>query len=150
MAPAPFEPEPPAETRERLVDVLRGTPGLTQREAARALGLDYSTIQYHVRRLERERAVRLVPLGRVQRLYLPEDEPSAALRAKAALESPGARAVLELARARGGVTVRDIVDVLALPRSTAHERLARLARAGVLVPEDAGSAIVYRERRTGG
>lgn len=52
------------EASQRVLDVVRGRPGLSVRLVARASGVDESTANYHLRRLEKALCVAPQPVGR--------------------------------------------------------------------------------------
>lgn len=130
------------DTRQRLLSLVAACPGVSLGDAARALGVDYSTIQYHVRVLTRAAALHCEAADRI-RLHLSAPL-AAAANARLALDAPGSRDIADVVRARGPCSVQDVVMALDVPRSTAKMRLARLANVGVLAVEDDGNRRLYR------
>lgn len=138
------------DTRQRLLALVGACPGVSLSAAARALGVDYSTVQYHVRVLETYRQIECASEGRPLRLQLRAR--SGALDEAGSGRGEGAPRgdVLDVVRARGACTLQDVVVALDVPRSTARARLARLAGEGVLAVEKRDGAFVYRFSGFGG
>lgn len=131
-------------TRFALLDLVRRAPGLPVMRAATALGVDYSTIQYHARVLERHGALTVAHVAGALRLYPPGAAPAPPDRARLdALASETARDVANSVLVRGAATLREVMTALDIPRSTAQQHLKRLAEAGVLDerPEPAGATV---------
>jgi predicted transcriptional regulator len=63
------------ETQERLLDIVRDNPGLTQRELAERMNLSTRVINYHVGLLQRARLVSLEKAGKVTKCYATERMP---------------------------------------------------------------------------
>lgn len=127
MRPAALTARPQA-----VLDAVAARPGASVQELADALGVDHSTAEYHLHRLERAGRVRAVRAGRVRahyasgapycpylRVLLPQFRAAEDLALLRALAAGEARA-LDLARATG----RDVPGVRWL--------LEKAARAGVV------------------
>lgn len=113
------------EVRRGLVERLRGEPGLSLLDAARALDVHYSTVRHHVRMLERAGHVVLVTDSRA-RLYLPGSE-----RRRASAPLPP-RVLRALGAVRdGAATPAELGRALDIPRGSAGRLLAALERAGL-------------------
>lgn len=63
------------ETQEKLLELVRLSPGLTQREVGERMGISSRLINYHVGLLQRSRLVTLEKDGKVTRLYATERMP---------------------------------------------------------------------------
>lgn len=63
------------ETQERLLELVRLSPGLSQREVGEKMGISSRLINYHVGLLQRSRLVTLEKDGKVTRLYATERMP---------------------------------------------------------------------------
>ncbi|RLF11995.1 MAG: hypothetical protein DRJ98_02010 [Thermoprotei archaeon] len=55
------------------------------------------------------------------------------------------KAILDLIRRRGPLSIGEIADQLSLPRSTAHRKVSKLARYGLIKLERVGSRLVAKE-----
>lgn len=132
------------DTRFALLDLVRRAPGVPVRAAADALGVDYSTVQYHARVLEKHGVLVTAPVAHALRLYPPNAVPGPReRRVLDARHCPTARLIEAAVRARGRATLGDLAGALGLPRTTAQAHLQRLARAGVLDHWREGGARVY-------
>jgi predicted transcriptional regulator len=63
------------ETQEKLLELLRDHPGLTQRELADMTGISARVINYHVGLLQRARLVRLERIGKITKCFATERMP---------------------------------------------------------------------------
>jgi DNA-binding transcriptional ArsR family regulator len=63
------------DTQQAMLDLVRGEPGLTQREVADRLGLSCRVVNYHVGLLQRARLVALEKDGKVTRCFATERMP---------------------------------------------------------------------------
>jgi predicted transcriptional regulator len=126
-------------TREALAGLLHGSPGLTPADAARALGVDRTTIQYHLRRLVREgravtggapRSLRYFPPGAV-----PRDARAAFIAAQG--EAP----LLDALRHAPGCTPSALARDLGVPRQRLAWHLGRLRKAGLVRAERQGREV---------
>lgn len=116
-------------TRGRLVAFLEARPGATLGEAAQAVGVDHSTVDYHLHRLERAGAARRVRRGRAVRLFLNgprEEEAVTPVRSRR-------EACLAFVRANPGVALVDVAAAVGVSRGTAWVHLRTLASEGRIV-----------------
>lgn len=67
VTPAPYL----TRTQEALVEAVRASPGATQKDLARALGLPHQSVQYHALRLEENAQLTTRREGRSRRYYPP-------------------------------------------------------------------------------
>lgn len=131
--------------RAAFVEALEARPGLTVGELARAWGVDYKTALHHARQLLRLRLVRVVPDGRVQRLFVAGGGAGGtgvgvggpfAARAPAAAIPPAPRTLRALrAVGAGACGPALLARALNVPRGTAGSLLEALARRGLVVRE---------------
>ena len=63
------------ETQQAMLDLVRGSPGLTQREISERLDLSTRVVNYHVGLLQRARLVTLEKDGKVTRCFATERMP---------------------------------------------------------------------------
>lgn len=63
------------ETQEKLIELLRDHPGLTQRELAEMTNISARVINYHVGLLQRARLVRLERIGKITKCFTTERMP---------------------------------------------------------------------------
>lgn len=136
---APF-----AGNRGRLAAFLAERPGAGMGEAARALGIDHSTVAYHVRRLEKAGAIVTERCGRYVRLYVNGDRP------RPPSEPPaGSRreACLSYVRAHPGADVEAVAEAAQISRQAAWVHLRSLAADDVIELEYAGGRLRVRPTR---
>ena len=67
----------PNEIQKTVVDLIRSTPGITQKEIAERLGLTPPTVNYHVGILSEHRAIRVERAGRKTHCFVIEGTPGA-------------------------------------------------------------------------
>jgi len=64
-----------SEAQEKLLELVRQNPGLTQRDISERMGLSSRLVNYHVGLLQRSRLVTLEKVGKVTRCYATERMP---------------------------------------------------------------------------
>lgn len=132
------------DTRFHLVDLARRHPGITVTAAARALRVDYSTVQYHVRVLQRHGTLSCLRLAGALRVYPPGALPARDARSVlGALPSPSARRIARLVLSRPRTRVADVTERFGISRTSAQDHLLRLERAGLVTATRTGNAKVY-------
>ncbi len=124
------------DTRQRLHDILRETPGLTTAEAARLAGVDRTTATYHLRRLAKER-VALLEGAR----WFPAGAGAPPQRALLVAARQGS-ALLDAVRASPGASKSGLARALGVPRATLVWQLARLERVGLVRCERRGREVL--------
>jgi predicted transcriptional regulator len=63
------------ETQEMLLELLKDSPGLTQRELADRTGISARVINYHIGLLQRARLIRLERIGKITKCFATERMP---------------------------------------------------------------------------
>lgn len=135
--------------RRRVYDLILARPGIHLKGVAAALGLGTGAAVYHLRVLERGSLVTHVSLPNYRRYYLSGSVPHGALRSVAELESPGARAVYEAARAQPGMTLTELARRARMNLPTAHRTVERLRGAGLLEKRTEGRLVRITPREIG-
>jgi len=64
-----------SDAQERMLELVKGNPGLTQRDIAEKMGLSGRVVNYHVGLLQRSRLLTLEKVGKVTRCYATERMP---------------------------------------------------------------------------
>ena len=114
-----------SETRERIADHVRESPGVHFRGLVRALDLAPGQVQYHLRRLrEADRVVREEVAGRTH--FFDPGYESRERRQIAVLRRETARDVVALLAAREPLAPATVADRLDIARSTLEFHLDRL------------------------
>lgn len=119
-----------------VLDLVHETPGASHSLIARRLGIDASTVKYHVHRLERAGAVVCAIQGRERRVFPPG--------AVASVVTADDARVLEAVRA-GARRVCDILAATGFANSRARNALMRLRAEGLVV----ANGIEWRGGRRG-
>lgn len=131
------------ETRKRVFDLVRASPGLHLREIERRSGLPLSTLRHHLSYLERHGLVEPERDRNFQRYFASDlaeaDRPVIAALRQVALR----RVLLYLLSRAGGAPYQDLLGDLALPASTLAVHLAELARRGLIERRSLGRESRY-------
>lgn len=124
--------------RAALMTQVARRPGVSFCALQDIMNLNRSTLQYHLRLLERERCVRLANVNQTLRVFLPGQSPSAG--ADAELEHPTRGQILAaLASAPLGLTRAELhAAVPAMPLRTRNHTIARLTEMGLIRSESFG------------
>lgn len=135
-----------AGTRARVLERVRAAPGEGAAATARAIGLDATTVAYHLRRLERDQLVVAEGEGRARR-YFAVGAASPAQRV-ALLAERASVEMLSLVRAEPGLSKTEIARRLQVARATVTWHVGRLARAGLVrIERDGRRAMVHPVER---
>lgn len=111
------------ESTVKVLDLVHEVPGASHALLARRLGVDMSTVKYHVRRLERKGAVVSTIVGRERRVFPPGA-------VAPVVDGDDARVLLAM---RGGAhRVCDILAATGLPNGRARNALLRLRVHGLV------------------
>ncbi len=131
--------------RQLILDTLSAQPGLGFRRLAAATNLPAGCLAHHVRLLARFGLVWLVRQD-VRLLHFagsrPPPEIASRLAALASL-TPKQYGVLRVVERLAPVFQRDVLDALAMPRSTSQHALGRLAAVGLVTRRTFGPRVVY-------
>jgi DNA-binding MarR family transcriptional regulator len=114
--------------RGQIYGYIVANPGTTMMLIHRALKVSLASLPYHLHTLEREGFLRSQKEGRHRRFFSIEKAPSAV----GALLSQFQAAILDLVRARPGVTQAELAGQLGTPRQNVHYNVKRLRQAGIL------------------
>ncbi|MGH7340398.1 MAG: MarR family transcriptional regulator, partial [Candidatus Rokuibacteriota bacterium] len=114
--------------RGQIYGYVVANPGTTMMLMHRALKVSLASLPYHLHTLEREGFLRSQKEGRHRRYFSIEKAPSAV----GALLSQFQNSIIELVRARPGVTQADLAGQLGTPRQNVHYNVKRLRQAGIL------------------
>lgn len=115
-------------SRAAVYDVVRTRNGIRVRDLAHVLDLDRTTIEYHIRQLERGSYVASRRVGRDTRVYLSSEQPrgSQAAERSAAVLHPISKSILAATAVEGGATRGEIARATGIPRSTVNWHVRRL------------------------
>ncbi|HVL86421.1 MAG TPA: helix-turn-helix domain-containing protein [Candidatus Thermoplasmatota archaeon] len=119
--------------RGRILECVARSPGLRPGEIAKRLGLDYKTVDYHLRILRRFGLVTEARVGVGRHVYPALSE--ASWERLPVLLQPTRRALFALVRAKPGVRLSQAARELGVSKATAHHHARRLAAWGLLVPD---------------
>ncbi|MFA5861063.1 MAG: winged helix-turn-helix transcriptional regulator [Candidatus Thermoplasmatota archaeon] len=128
--------------RAALTDLLRERPGISQSDLARALGLDPSTVRYHLHRLEKEGLVVQEGTGsRRARYFAPGSTVPADRPAIAVARSVGSASVLQAVRDSPGSTMTELAQRMSVCRTTVGWHIRKLALARLVCLERDGRTV---------
>lgn len=120
-----------AATRERLLDLIRGQPGIGRGELARQAGLSWSAVSHHVRGFCRRGDVACLRVGhRVLYHAGPAPPQAVALRRALRTEPQASRLLRHLND--GPVSMRQVSQALGVDRKSVRRHLRLLAGAGLV------------------
>lgn len=126
-------------TSQRLLDILRHSPGVPLCELAKRAELASGTLYYHLRRLRAAGHLQVVPAGRRRLAFLATgDEPTRLAPRLAQLRGKSARKTALIVLRRPGIRLADIAAETGLSRRAVAYHLRRL--------EELGLASTVRER----
>ncbi|HEY6220173.1 MAG TPA: helix-turn-helix domain-containing protein [Gemmatimonadaceae bacterium] len=126
------------ETRRRICEAIRESPGVRIGTLASRLGLDHKTVSYHARRLEEFGLVKAV--GGANNLYVPAGglSPVEEERCIGVLARASTKSVYEHLAARGPCDLPSLARGVGLGYSTVGNAVSRLLDAGLVVRRRAG------------
>jgi len=134
------------ETRRRIVDAVRETPGIHFNAIVRSLDLATGQVQYHVKKLLAEESIQATELyGRTH--YFPEGFDDAEQRTVALLRRETTREIVAYLFDHEGARPGDIADAVGVARSTVEWHLDRLIEQDLLYKRREGSNRVTLELR---
>lgn len=127
--------------RERIFAAIRDNPGLSASDLARLANVSWGTTIYHLEVLEQTRMVSSLRKGRYRRYF----ENGAALAtskdAVAILRNPVTARVVDMLRARPGVTQKELAGATGMSPQALHWHLARLVETGLVRKEREGRVV---------
>jgi len=129
------------ETRKRLYDHIRSSPGTYLAELGEETGVEMGTVRYHLRILEFENLVSQETI-RGHRRYFPAGTDWAEL--EAARNDDATAAILAALQRDGPDSVSGLAETLDRDPSTVSHHLDRLADDGVIERERDGRAVLNR------
>lgn len=118
-------------TRDRLLHAIRASPGINKTALCATLGLAWGTVDYHLRRLSRDRQVALRPEGRETRCFPGGLEPHRKALLSALADGSGSRIAFVL-RHCPGQGVGALSQQLGLSSKVVRRRLLRMVEDGML------------------
>lgn len=137
--------------RAALTALLHERPGLSPSELARGIGLDPSTVRYHLHRLVKEGLViqEGPGSGRHARYFAPGTIAASERPAIAIANSQESTNVLDVVRQTPGLTMTEISTRMSLGRTTVSWHLRKLALARLVRLERHGRAVRVLPEATG-
>lgn len=119
----------------RILDLVRGSPGVSAQEVGARLGLSWATVTYHRRRLERDGLLRTAQEGRRRVLHTGDPGPSRSLAAlQAMLRGETMRRVALAIQREPGLGEADLARAVGLPPRALAYQVDRLLAAGLVEP----------------
>lgn len=118
-------------SRARILHLLREKPGMNLTQLAKAAGLSWTTVKYHLRRLQVQGVVQVERFGRRDSRWFPLGVPSKYRPWLATLLDQDTLRILDvLADREAGVA--ELARLLGRSESAIRRRLYRMHRAGML------------------
>ncbi|UIO98952.1 helix-turn-helix domain-containing protein [Halobaculum sp. CBA1158] len=129
------------ETRRRIREAVSERPGIHLAGVASAVEEPVSTVRYHTRVLERDRAIGTEKIRGSKRLFPPAvgDHDRTV---QAAIADDASRSVLQSVRRHGPATVSELADHLDRAPSTVSHHLCRLDDDGLVTRDRDGERVV--------
>lgn len=127
--------------RERIFAAIRANPGLSASDLARLADVSWGTTIYHLDVLEQTRMVSSIRKGRYRRYF----ENGAALTTSkdivAVLRNTVTASVVDILRARPGVTQKELAAATNMSPQALHWHLSRLVETGLVRKEREGRVV---------
>lgn len=130
-------------TRRRVFDAIWRDPGIRMATIAGLLGLDYTTVRYHVRRLEEPGLVRGVGSGQ-KAWFAAGHWASEEVELRALVGTAMAVALYRWLQAHGPTDVSGCAAGIGVSLPTVTRAAARLTRAGMILREREGKRVMLR------
>ncbi len=125
-------------TRDRVLSVIKETPGIHFREIARRLDLPMGAVEYHIHQLLKRDLIVARSEGRYKRYYAEGKHGSEEKRQLSYLRKAHPRSIIIHLMLKPGSRHRDLKDALSLTGSTLTFHLQRLVADGVVIEKDDG------------
>jgi predicted transcriptional regulator len=125
-------------TRDRVLSVIKETPGIHFREIARRLDLPMGAVEYHIHQLLKRDLIVARSEGRYKRYYAEGRHGSEEKRLLSYLRKTVPRSILISLMLKPGSRHRDMKEALSLTGSTLTFHLQRLVTDGVVIEKDDG------------
>lgn len=125
-------------TRDRVLAVIRETPGIHFREISRRLSLPMGAVEYHIHQLLKRDLIVARSEGRYKRYYAEGKHGSEEKRHLSYLRREVPRSIIIRLMLRPGSRHRDLKEALSLTGSTLTFHLQNLVRDGVVTEKDDG------------
>jgi predicted transcriptional regulator len=130
--------------RERLLDLVRASPGIALADAARLAGLRRNTAVYHLSRLEKEGLVSSLRKGRARLYFAPGGlDQRAHADALAALRHPVTLDIAQEVGEKPGLDQQSLCARFGIAPSLAHWHANRLVESGVVTAQRDGRRVRY-------
>ena len=127
--------------RERIFQAIRANPGLSASDLARVADVSWGTTIYHLDVLEQTRMVTSIRKGRYRRYFENGANLAASKDAVAVLQNRVTQNVVEVLRARPGVTQSELAAATSMSPQALHWHLARLVETGLVRKEREGRVV---------
>jgi len=132
------------DTRKRILDLIRESPGVHFREISRRLDIAMGVVEYHIHHLIKAEEIVARREGRYQRYYAEGKHGSAEKKALAYLRKGVPRSIIIHLMTHPGCRHRDIKEALDLTGSTLTFHLQNLVRDRIVLErEESGSKHYY-------
>jgi predicted transcriptional regulator len=127
------------DTRNRILDLIKESPGVHFREISRRLDVPMGVVEYHIHHLVRSDTIVAKKEGRYRRYYAEGKHGSKEKKALAYLRKEVPRNIIIHLMTHPGCRHRDIKEALRLTGSTLTFHLQKLVKDGVVTEkEDTG------------
>lgn len=123
--------------RQRILDIVRRTPGITPLRLCASTGFGWGTTMHHINKLQRTGHLTSVSAGRTRALFLP-GLPVDVRRQAALVQRPEHVALLNLLQKRPGLSQIELAAALNADRSQLCRLLRRWEDAGIVIGEQDG------------
>lgn len=133
------------EGRRRVYDYVRDNPGVYLQQIADALQMAFTSVRWHLQKLEDARMVKHAKLKGQVIYYSTEGgiENRRIAMMNALLQNDNSAAILHYVAANPGVHQRKIAQSLGLKRGTTRWHLSKLTSLGIIEKERDGQANAY-------
>jgi len=125
-------------TRDRVLEMVRRTPGIHFRELGRRLGLPMGAVEYHIHQLLKQDLIVARSEGRYKRYYAEGKHGSEEKRNLSYLRKPVPRSILIRLMLEPGSRHKDLKEALSLTGSTLTFHLQKLIGDGLVTEKDDG------------
>lgn len=125
------------DARERIFRVVRQSPGAHVREIERLSGFAYGAVEYHLRRLEKAGAIRVVEDGNLK-TYFVADFPKEQRALAAVVRRDPIRRILVGLLVRGRLSHQELARQAGMSPSTLTHHMKKLQSMGVVTQQQEG------------
>ncbi len=118
--------------RERILKFVEANPGASMKEIEDALRISRSTLRHHIDTLEKEGLLMTVRAGKERLVFPVATLSDTGLKMVTALKSDVRQRIMELLIENGGLSIKELAELLGLNYKTVHYHLRILKEAGAV------------------